>query len=95
MVAEDQLEIKFKAISHQKRIDIIKFISKEQQNVAFLKILEEFNIKQSKLSYHLKILLNAHFIKASFIGRHSYYEINEIEIKNYLSTQAYSVLTGQ
>lgn len=40
---------------------------------------------QSKLSYHLKMLLEANIILMERIGKWNYYELNDEEIKGLLS----------
>ena len=50
-------------------------------------LTEVFGVSQSKLSYHLKILLDADLIVKQTKGTWSYYDINENEVNSLLSEE--------
>ncbi|KAB3530666.1 winged helix-turn-helix transcriptional regulator [Alkaliphilus pronyensis] len=66
----------FKALADKKRILILKTL-----NINGIKcvcdLVEEVNIPQSKLSYHLKLLLESNLITKTSEGKWNYYEINK------------------
>ncbi|WP_214827399.1 ArsR/SmtB family transcription factor [Exiguobacterium algae] len=78
-------EAKFKALADQKRLHILNQLCRGPINVCDLS--EIFDMPQSKLSYHLKILLNADLITKETKGTWSYYEINEKEVNHLLSPE--------
>ena len=50
-------------------------------------LTETFEMTQSKLSYHLKILLDADLIIKETKGTWSYYDLNDAEVNNLLSEE--------
>lgn len=50
-------------------------------------LTEIVDMQQSKLSYHLKILLDANLIEKETIGTWSYYQLSEKELSGLLSNQ--------
>jgi ArsR family transcriptional regulator, arsenate/arsenite/antimonite-responsive transcriptional repressor len=82
----DQYERKFKAIADHKRLQIMNILTeKGEVSVGDLAILVEMS--QSKLSYHLKILLDANIISKETKGTWSYYKLNQNEINHLLSEE--------
>jgi ArsR family transcriptional regulator, arsenate/arsenite/antimonite-responsive transcriptional repressor len=81
-----QYEKKFKALADQKRLEIMYELTQRGQTCV-CDLTEEFNVSQSKLSYHLKILLDANLIVKETKGTWSYYDINEEEVNNLLSEE--------
>lgn len=79
-----QYEKKFKALADQRRLEILYELS-ERGETCVCDLTDYFRISQSKLSYHLKILLDANFILKETKGTWSYYDINEKEISDLLS----------
>jgi len=65
----------FKALSDDTRINVIKILSKE--NKCACQILEAFNISQSTLSHHMKLLTGSGLVLASKEGKWVHYKINE------------------
>lgn len=77
-------ETKFKALADQKRLQII-FELCQQGQVCVCDLCSIVDMPQSKLSYHLKILLDANLIHKETRGTWSYYEMNHEEVNNLLS----------
>ncbi|WP_064093491.1 ArsR/SmtB family transcription factor [Rossellomorea aquimaris] len=79
-------EQKFKALADHKRLHILHQIT-EHGEVCVCDLSEKLEIPQSKLSYHLKILVNAQLIKKDTRGTWSYYTLNHIEMNYILSEE--------
>lgn len=77
-------EYKFKALADQKRLHILNLLS-QQENCCVFDLTELVDMPQSKLSYHLKILLDADLIKKATKGTWSYYKVNTEELNHLLS----------
>lgn len=77
-------EAKFKALADQKRLQIMYELTKRGK-VCVCDLCEALEMPQSKLSYHLKILLDANLITKETSGTWSYYELNESEVNALLS----------
>ena len=68
------------AVNDDTRVSILRFIN-ENEKVCVCDIENSFNMIQSRISRHLKILKDAGFLKASRDGRWSYYSIkNPLDI---------------
>ncbi len=65
----------FKALGDETRVNVIKILS--EQNKCACQILEAFNISQSTLSHHMKILTDSGLVIAKKEGKWVYYKINE------------------
>lgn len=65
----------FKALSDEMRLKILQEIAKHEE-ICVCKLMEQFAIAQSKLSYHLKLLLEANLIKVKPQGKWNFYNIN-------------------
>ncbi len=65
----------FKALADETRVNVIKILSKE--NRCACQILEAFNISQSTLSHHMKLLTESGLVLASKDGKWVHYRINE------------------
>ncbi|MFD1739783.1 ArsR/SmtB family transcription factor [Bacillus salitolerans] len=78
-------EGRFKALSDQKRLQILNLLCNGPISVNDLCC--KIDMPQSKLSYHLKVLLDANLIKKETKGTWSYYEINEKEVNHILSPE--------
>lgn len=83
----EHMEIIFKALSDMKRLEILKKLYYEE-SVCVCKLVEIFNIPQSKLSYHLKLLLNAELIIKTPVGKWNYYSLNEEKLSEFLTADA-------
>lgn len=81
-----QYEAKFKALADQKRLQIM-YVLTQRGNTCVCDLVEIMEMQQSKLSYHLKILLDAGLIRRETKGTWSYYELNTTEVNNLLSPQ--------
>jgi len=79
-------ETKFKALADQKRLQIM-FELTQRGSTCVCDLSEIVEMPQSKLSYHLKILLDAGLILRELKGTWSYYELNHTEVNNILSPQ--------
>ncbi|MGG4490232.1 ArsR/SmtB family transcription factor [Metabacillus idriensis] len=79
-------EKKFKALADQKRLEILQLICRHQ-TVCVGDLSEMINMPQSKLSYHLKILLDAEVIFIESKGTWSYYSFNKNEMNQLLSEE--------
>lgn len=77
---------KFKALADPKRIELLNAIC-AKGSVCVCDLVEEMDIPQSKLSYHLKILLQAELIRKETRGTWSYYSLNEAELNRLLSRE--------
>ncbi len=73
----------FKAISDEKRLDIIDLLKDGEKCACVL--LEKLDLNQSGLSYHMKILVNSKIVESRQVGKWTYYKISEqgrIDISN-------------
>jgi ArsR family transcriptional regulator, arsenate/arsenite/antimonite-responsive transcriptional repressor len=81
-----EYEGKFKALADQKRLQILNLLCR-QESICVCDLSDIIGMPQSKLSYHLKILLDAKLILKETQGTWSYYKINSEEINNLLSPE--------
>lgn len=79
-----EYESKFKALADQKRLHILNLLC-QQDSICVCDLSTLIDMPQSKLSYHLKILLDANLIIKETKGTWSYYRINNEEINQLLS----------
>lgn len=79
-------EAKFKALADQKRLYILHLLV-QQNSSCVCDLSELIDMPQSKLSYHLKILLDAGLITKETKGTWSYYHVNTEEINHLLSPE--------
>ncbi|REE85161.1 ArsR family transcriptional regulator [Paenibacillus taihuensis] len=79
-------ESKFKALADEKRLQIMYELT-QRGNTCVCDLTDIFDMSQSKLSYHLKILLDAGFINKETRGTWSYYEINQEQVSHILSEE--------
>ncbi|NOU67813.1 metalloregulator ArsR/SmtB family transcription factor [Paenibacillus sp. LMG 31461] len=79
-------ELQFKALADQKRLQIMYELT-QKGSVCVCDLVEIVNMPQSKLSYHLKILLDANLIAKETKGTWSYYELNHVEVNRLLSPE--------
>ncbi|WP_338443807.1 metalloregulator ArsR/SmtB family transcription factor [Bacillus spizizenii] len=82
----EHYEKKFKALSDKKRLHLL-YILCERGSACVCDLIDEIQMPQSKLSYHLKILLDAGLIAKETKGTWSYYSLNETEITHLLSEE--------
>jgi ArsR family transcriptional regulator, arsenate/arsenite/antimonite-responsive transcriptional repressor len=81
-----EYEGRFKALADKKRLQILNLLC-QQDSICVCDLCDLIGMPQSKLSYHLKILLDANLILKETQGTWSYYKINEPEINNLLSPE--------
>ncbi|MBU1094633.1 MAG: metalloregulator ArsR/SmtB family transcription factor [Firmicutes bacterium] len=74
MNSKNYVEI-FKALGDETRVNVIKILSKENQCAC--QLLEAFQISQSTLSHHMKLLTDSGLVLARKEGKWVYYRINE------------------
>lgn len=76
-------EMVFKALADKKRIRILKTLNKNG-STCVCDLVDEFKLSQSKLSYHLKLLLEANLITKKSEGKWNYYDINKSTLTDIL-----------
>lgn len=64
----------FKALSDEKRLSILALLRKGEHCACYLN--EQLHLKQSALSYHMKILCSSGLVTARQQGKWTYYKIN-------------------
>ncbi|PLS18044.1 transcriptional regulator [Bacillus sp. M6-12] len=79
-------ERSFKALADEKRLHILHLLC-AKGSICVYDLTEIMGLTQSKLSYHLKILLDADLISKETKGTWSYYHINESELNQLLSLE--------
>lgn len=79
-------EKKFKALADELRLKVMYELNQRGQ-VCVCDLTDVVGLSQSKLSYHLKILLDAELIEREKIGTWNYYQLNKTEVKNLLSKE--------
>jgi ArsR family transcriptional regulator len=79
-------EAKFKALADEKRLQIMYELT-QRGSVCVCDLTDVVEMPQSKLSYHLKILLDAGLILRETKGTWSYYELNQEEVNKLLSPE--------
>ncbi|AJD92479.1 hypothetical protein JMA_31620 [Jeotgalibacillus malaysiensis] len=79
-------EKKFKALADRKRLEILHLIQ-QHQSLCVCDLAEHIDMPQSKLSYHLKQLLDAGFLKVEKKGTWNYYSIEDEGINEVLSRE--------
>jgi ArsR family transcriptional regulator, arsenate/arsenite/antimonite-responsive transcriptional repressor len=82
--AFEKYELKFKAIADKKRLQIMNILT-QKGAMCVCDLAPMVDMAQSKLSYHLKILLDANIITKETRGTWSYYELNQEELNHLLS----------
>ncbi|WP_026693848.1 ArsR/SmtB family transcription factor [Peribacillus kribbensis] len=82
----EKYEAKFKALADKKRLHIMNILT-INGSMCVCDIEPIIGMTQSKLSYHLKILLDAGLIEKETKGTWSYYQVNQKELNALLSEQ--------
>jgi ArsR family transcriptional regulator, arsenate/arsenite/antimonite-responsive transcriptional repressor len=81
-----QYEITFKALADEKRLKLLNILAEyPEESVCVCDLVEAMDMAQSKLSYHLKILLQANLIEREKKGTWHYYSINNSVMNSVLS----------
>ena len=86
------LALKYKALADPKRLEILNKICLKN-SACVCDLMEEMEIPQSKLSYHLKILLTAGLLNKETKGTWSFYSINQKQMDQLISKQICNVIT--
>ncbi|MCF8890645.1 ArsR/SmtB family transcription factor [Priestia megaterium] len=86
MIAD--VENKFKALSDKTRLAILKEISCCKE-LCVSDLQKKFHISQSKLSYHLKLLVEAGILTRCERGTWRYYQVDDKEVQRILSPMIY------
>ncbi|MBM7647394.1 ArsR family transcriptional regulator [Bacillus ectoiniformans] len=81
-----EYEKKFKALADQQRLKILNLLC-EAGSECVCDLSEKMDMPQSKLSYHLKILLDADLVTKETKGTWSYYQLNQPIINHLLSEE--------
>ncbi len=82
----DFYENMFGALADKIRLKILNEISKSpNKNLCVCDLEEKLKMQQSKLSYHLKKLVDTNILIAEKHGTWNYYRINEAQIQLVLS----------
>lgn len=82
----EKYEAKFKALADAKRLRIMNLLVRNGK-VCVCDLAEMMNLPQSKLSYHLKILLEQQLILVETHGKWNYYQLNQQEVNHVLSEE--------
>jgi ArsR family transcriptional regulator, arsenate/arsenite/antimonite-responsive transcriptional repressor len=82
----ERYEAKFKALADKKRLQIMYELT-QKGKVCVCDLTEIVDMAQSKLSYHLKILLDANLIMKETDGTMNYYSLNPDEVNHLLSEE--------
>ncbi|MCC0685074.1 ArsR/SmtB family transcription factor [Clostridioides sp. ZZV14-6345] len=82
----EKCELVFKSLSDSIRLNILLELNKKE-SICVCELVEYFDMPQSKLSYHLKMLLDANLIIKERQGKWNYYSINMEELEAFLSKE--------
>ena len=66
----------FKALCDEKRLTILEHLRSGEKCACAL--IEDMNIAQSALSYHMKILCESNIVKARQDGKWTHYSLNKV-----------------
>jgi len=86
MVDFSEYELKFKALADVKRLQIMHELT-NSGSVCVCDLTEMVEMPQSKLSYHLRVLLDAGLILKETRGTWNYYQLNHDEVNRLLSPE--------
>jgi ArsR family transcriptional regulator len=87
----DEYEQKFKALADKQRLRILYELC-QRGRVCVCDLCDIVKMPQSKLSYHLKILLDSNLIEKQTSGTWSYYQLNRKEMDGLLSQELCCIL---
>ncbi|MFN3360149.1 MAG: ArsR/SmtB family transcription factor [Pseudanabaenaceae cyanobacterium] len=77
----------FHALSDPLRLQVIALL--QQQELCVCDLCDRLSVSQSKLSFHLKVLRDAHLLRSRQQGRWIYYSLNPAqlaELENFISS---------
>ncbi|WP_428912497.1 ArsR/SmtB family transcription factor [Niallia sp. Krafla_26] len=86
-------QAKFQALADEKRLQILYELCQNGKSCV-CDLSEIMEIPQSKLSYHLRILLDVGLIQKEIKGTWSYYELNHPVINALLSEELCCIFRG-
>lgn len=81
----------FKALSDPLRLELLRMIERKDR-VCVCELTEKFAMQQSKLSYHLKMLLTAELIDVFPDGKWNFYSLRMDTVQDFLSKKAIAIL---
>lgn len=85
----------FKALADSKRLELLHLLAQTPQDaICVCDLTEALDMAQSKLSYHIKILLDASLITKEKRGTWNYYALNHSTINHVLSEELCCLLRG-
>ncbi len=65
----------FKALSDPQRIAIVIYLKNKEKCAC--ELTEEFQMAQSKLSYHMKILCESGLVECWYVGKWTHYRLSQ------------------
>ncbi|RQD68299.1 ArsR family transcriptional regulator [Campylobacter hepaticus] len=80
----ESISIIFKALSDVNRLKIVSLLSEGEKCACVL--LDNFQFKQSTLSYHMKFLVESKIIYARSEGKWMYYSLNKDNLNVIIDT---------
>lgn len=80
----NNIDFVFKALSDPIRLNILKKLY-SAESVCVCELSDIFDISQSKLSYHLKLLLSANLINKTSEGKWNFYSVNKDTLSKILT----------
>lgn len=81
----------FKALADENRLQLLKRIASANE-VCVCKLIDETEMAQSRLSYHLKLLLEAGLINVTPQGKWNFYAVNYSVLQAVFSEQTINKL---
>lgn len=81
----------FKALADENRLQLLKRIASANE-VCVCKLIDETEMAQSRLSYHLKLLLEAGLINVTPQGKWNFYAVNHSVLQAVFSEQTINKL---
>ncbi|XKE82295.1 metalloregulator ArsR/SmtB family transcription factor [Oceanobacillus kapialis] len=85
----------FKALADKKRLELLELLAKSpEETICVCDLTEALEMAQSKLSYHLKILLDAELITKEKKGTWNYYGLNPSMLNHILSEELCCLFRG-
>ncbi len=65
----------FKSLCDENRVEILKLLQSGEKCACH--ISEALNLSQSKLSYHMKLLVESGLVECWYVGKWTHYKINK------------------
>ncbi|WP_078394361.1 ArsR/SmtB family transcription factor [Shouchella patagoniensis] len=78
-----EAQLVFKALGEEKRVEIIRIVNAKRE-ICISDLGPLVGMAQSRLSYHMKILLDTEIVKKEKRGTFSYYALNRNVLEAYL-----------